>query len=160
MNEKAAPAFLGLDSYDTSPVAEEGAVMEVVGPGVDGEVLRWPVPPDAPEGTLGRPWTITFYGMDSKRLQALVRNQSDRRVAVAFRTRQPQAFSGTEADTIALLVAATKEWDIPLSDGTPAKNDPKGYRDAYSHPGYRWLYEQGVAFINAPANFLKSASKN
>lgn len=147
-SKDAAPAFLGLDAYDTTAGAEEGAVMEVISPGKDGEVLRWPD---------GRPWTITYYGADSKRVQVLVLNQADRRLAAMFRSRAPQTIMGTEADVLDQLVEATKSWDIPLGDGTPAKNDPKEYRAAYLK--YKWLYDQGNVFVGTRANFLKSAPK-
>jgi hypothetical protein len=140
------PVFLGLDAYDTTAGAEEGAVMEVISP--NGEVLRWPD---------GRPWTITYYGADSKRFQKLILQQADRNNAVAFRTRNPQSAQKFENDILEQVVVATKSWDIPLGDGTPAKQDPKEYRAAYLK--YRWLLDQGKVFVDARANFLKIAPK-
>lgn len=142
--------FLGLDAYDTTAGAEEGAVMEVISP--RGDVLRWPAEAD---GTPGRPWTITYYGADSRRFQKLVLDQADKRMAAMFRTRSPTPVQGTEADILDQLVVATKSWDIPLGDGTPAKNDPKEYRAAYAK--YKWLADQGHLFVNTRANFLKTA---
>jgi hypothetical protein len=139
--------IVGLDSFDTTAGAEAGAAMEVVSPR-DGEVLRWPD---------GRPWTVTYYGADSERFQKLVREQADKRMATMFRTRSAAPASGTEADVLDQLVMATKSWDIPLGDGTPAKCDPKEYRAAYLR--YRWLYDQGNLFVNTRANFLRTAPK-
>ena len=135
---------IGLDAFDTAAAADEGAVMEVRSP-KDGEVMRWPD---------GRPWTITYYGSDSERVMKVARGQADRRAAAMTRTRTPILSSVIEKDNIELLVVATKEWDIPLGDGTPAKSEAKEYRAAYGK--YKWLYEQGNEFSGTRANFLKS----
>jgi hypothetical protein len=140
-------AVFGLDAFDTTAAAEEGAVMEVRSPAT-GEVMYWPD---------GRPWTITYYGADSERVLKASRQQNDRRSQMVMRTRAPVGSVMVEKDNIELLVAATKSWDMPLGDGTPAANDPKEYRSAYTK--YKWLYEQGEAFSGTRANFLKSAQK-
>jgi len=139
---------LGLDSFDTTVGSEEGATMEVRSY-IDGEVLRWPD---------GRPWTITYYGSDSERIVRVSRQQADRRALTMMRTRSPQLASALDKDAIELLVVATKEWDIPLSDGTPAQNKPDEYRVAYNN--HRWLFEQGNDFCGARANFSKALPKS
>ena len=138
---------LGLDSFDTTAGAEEGATMEVRSP-LDGEVLRWPD---------GRPWTVTYYGADSERVTRVSRQQADRRAQAMMRSRSPQLASVMEKDSTEILVTATKEWDIPLSDGTPAQNTPEEYRIAYNK--YRWLFEQGNEFAGSRANFSKALPK-
>lgn len=140
----ADEAIVGLDAFDTTAAADEGAVMEVRSPKT-GEVLTWPD---------GRPWTVTFYGADSDRVIDAARKMADRNNAAAARTRQPKSVAATEKDGIELLMIATKSWDIPLGDGSPAKNDPKEYRAAYAK--YKWLTEQGDAFVGTRANFLKA----
>ena len=135
---------LGLDAFDSVAGAEEGALMEVTSPKT-GEVMRWPD---------GRPWTITFYGGDSERVVSVARKQADRTSQQMMRTRAPLPIVVVEKDIVEQLVAATKTWDIPLSDGKPAPNDPKEYRAAYVK--YKWLYEQGNLFVGTRANFLKA----
>lgn len=137
---------LGLDAFDTTAAAEQGAVMEVRSPNT-GEVLRWPD---------GRPWTITYYGADSERVAKVAREQSDKRIESRMRANTPLRTARLEKDSIELLVTATKSWDIPLGDGSPAKNSPEEYRTAYTK--YKWLYEQGNDFTGTRANFLKSES--
>jgi hypothetical protein len=122
--------------------------MEVRSP-FDGEVLRWPE---------GRPWTITYFGSDSERVMKVSRQQADRRAQAMMRTRMPQMAAIIERDNVELLVIATKEWDIPLSDGTPAQNTPEEYRSAYNK--YRWLFEQGNEFAGARVNFSKALLKS
>lgn len=139
-----AEKMLGLDSFDTTVAAEEGAVMEVRSPKT-GEVLYWPD---------GRPWTITYFGADSERVVSVARQQADRRAANVMRTRDPVLSGVLEKDDIELLVVATKSWDIPLGDGSPAANESKEFRAAYLK--YRWLFEQGSQFSGKRANFLKT----
>lgn len=139
--------MLGLDAFDTAAGAEEGAAMEVISPA--GEVLRWPD---------GRPWTITYYGGDSKRIEKLALIQQDRRSAAFFRTNVPQQTAIGEKNRLDLLVEATKSWDIPLANGEPAKNDREEYRAAYTK--YRWLADQGHVFVGTRANFLNGGPKN
>ncbi len=146
MND-ATKAEFGLDSFDTSAAAEEGAKMEVRSP-TTGDVMYW---------ADGRPWTVTFYGADSERVAKVARQQMDRRSDQMMRTRKAALASVVEKDNIELLVAATKEWDIPLNGGAAAANDPKEYRAAYTK--YKWLYEQGNEFSGTRANFLKIAHK-
>lgn len=135
-------AGLGLDSFDTTSAADEGAKMEVRSPKT-GEVMYWPD---------GRPWTVTFVGADSPRVVDVARKQADRRSQAMMRTRQAMPSATVEKDAIELLVVATKEWDIPLGDGSAAANNPGEYRTAYSK--YRWLREQGDEFVGNRGNFL------
>lgn len=141
--------IVGLDSFDTVKASDEGATMEVRSPET-GEVLRWP----SEDGSkLGRPWTVTYYGMDSERVRDAIRRQTDRRTQHLSRTRTPIMSSASEKDNIELLVIATKGWDIPLSNGEPAASSPDEYRTAYTK--YPWLFEQGNEFAGLRANFLK-----
>lgn len=138
-----APIALGLDAYDTTAGAEEGAIMEVISP--NGDVLRWPD---------GRPWTITYYGADSPRLENIALSHADRANAHVARTRSFQPAKVDQKYKLDYLVAATKSWDIPLANGEPAKNDQKEYRDAYLK--YKWLARQGHVFVDTTGNFLKN----
>lgn len=147
------PDFIGLDSLDTTAAADEGAVMEVRSPGT-GEVMYWL----DEQGKPTKPWTITLYGADSERVKKVMRQQADRRNEHMMRTRKATMSGVVEKDNIELMVAATKQWDIPLSNGQPAPNDPKEYRDAYTK--YAWLYEQANEFSGLRANFLKSNPRN
>lgn len=137
-------AMVGLDAFDTTAAADEGATMEVRNPGT-GEVMRWPD---------GRPWTITFYGADSERVAKVARQQADRRSDQMMRTRKPVSSVLVEKENIELLVAATKGWDIPLGNGEKAKESVAEYRAAYAK--YKWLFEQGNEFSGTRANFLKA----
>jgi hypothetical protein len=136
--------LMGLEDFDMVAGSEEGAVMEVCSP-KDGIVLRWPD---------GRPWTITVYGPDSQKLVELGMRQADRR-AETFRRTNKMFFSAASMfdEEIEMLVEATKSWDMMLKDGTPAKNDPHEYRDAYVKN--RWLREQVNKFRSIDGNFLK-----
>jgi hypothetical protein len=150
VKETAAPEaapVLGLDAFDTTAAADEGAVMEVRSPAT-GEVMYWPD---------GRPWTITYFGADSEKVAKAAFQMNDRRSQAMSRTRQPTPAATLLKDNIELLVAATKEWDIPLGDGTPAKNNPKEYRAAYTK--YKWLFEQGDQFTGNRGNFPLKGSK-
>lgn len=147
-NPAAPLPALGLDSldaFDTTAGGEDGAVMEVLSP--RGDVLRWPD---------GRPWTITYYGADSERMDKLAIKQQNRQSAVVFRTRQPLPAEAARRDNLDTLVDATKTWDIPLANGQPAAADPKEYRAAYVK--YKWLFDQGWTFHGTRANFLKAGS--
>lgn len=143
MSDQETPA-LGLDAFDTTAGADEGAVMEVRSPAT-GEVMRWPD---------GRPWTITLYGADSEKIAKVARQQADRRATAMMRTRAPATSAAIEKDNVELLVAATKTWDIPLGDGTAAKANAAEYRSAYLK--YKWLYEQANEFSGTRGNFLKT----
>lgn len=136
--------IVGLDAFDTTAAADDGAAMEVRSP-VTGEVLRWPD---------GRPWTVTYLGADSGVVLKAARQIADRRAAAMMRTRQPQSSASAEKDLVEILVAATKCWDIPLSDGTAAQATADEYRVAYTK--YKWLFEQGSEFAGTRANFLKA----
>jgi hypothetical protein len=144
MSDPEVKTALGLDAFDTTAAAGEGAVMEVRSP-ASGEVMRWPD---------GRPWTVTYYGADSEKIAKVARIQNDRRSAAMIRTRQPATSAVVEKDNIEILVTATKEWDIPLADGSAAKNNANEYRSAYAK--YKWLFEQGNEFIGNRGNFLKA----
>jgi len=151
---QAAPApapapVLGLDSFDTTAGAEEGAVMEVRSVET-GEVLRWPDEKGEPNG---RPWTVTYYGNDAERVQRVSRSQADRYGSFLRRNPDGALSAILDKDRIELLVSATISWDIPLGDGTPAANKPEEYRAAYKR--YKWLFDQGNSFVGLRANFLK-----
>lgn len=133
--------IIGLDAFDTSAAAGEGATMEVRSP-TTGEVMRW---------ADGRPWTIEFLGADCDKVARATFQQSDKNAQAFMRTRSARPTASIIKDQVEILVAATKSWDIPLGDGTPAKNDPAGYRDAYTK--FKWLFEQGTEFINNRGNF-------
>lgn len=142
----AAPA-LGLDAFDTTAAADEGAKMEVRRPDT-GEVMYWPD---------GRPYTVTLVGKDGDKIEKLALQQNDRRTQGMSRTRQPTASAIIVKDDIELLVAATKEWDMQLNNGEPAPNDAKEYRAAYTK--YKWLREQVDQFTGNRANFPLKVSK-
>jgi hypothetical protein len=138
-------AMIGLDAFDSAAAADEGATMEVRSP-TTGEVMYWPD---------GRPWTITYFGADSERVKKATRQQQDRRSQAMMRSRTAIQAAVMEKDNIEILVVATKNWDIPMGDGTPAPCDPKEYRAAYTK--YPWLSEQGNEFAGSRSNFLKSS---
>lgn len=133
--------ILGLDAFDTTSAASDGATMEVRRPDT-GEVMRWPD---------GRPWTIKYLGTDSDKVARAIFAQSDKSSQAFMRTRSARPSAMIIKDQIEILVVATVSWDIPLGDGKPAKNDPAEYRTAYNK--YKWLYEQGNEFINNRGNF-------
>ena len=134
----------GLDAFDTNAPSEEGRVMEARNP-AGTEILRWPD---------GRPYTITLYGVDSKRVVDEARKQADRRTTFMSRSRQTVSSSVVEKDNVELLVVSTKSWDIALSNGKSAKNDAKEFRAAYQK--YRWLYDQANEFMGNRGNFMKT----
>lgn len=144
---------IGLDSFDTTALAGEGAVMEVRSPG-NGAVMYWK---DA-EGNDIRPWTITLYGADSERVTKVRLQQQNKNTVETSKTGLPTSTEVNVQHNTELMAVATKEWDIPLSNGQPAVNDPKEYRAAYTK--YKWLYEQVYEFSGLRANFLKSALKS
>lgn len=135
---------IGLDSFDSTAAAEQGAVMEVRSPAT-GEVMRWPD---------GRPWTINYLGADSEKIAKVARLQNDRNSNAFIRTRAARPSASVEKDNIEILVTATQSWDIPLGNGEPAKNDANEYRSAYTK--YKWLFEQGNEFIGSRGNFMKT----
>lgn len=139
---------VGLDAFDTTAGAEEGSKMEVRSPDT-GEVMYWM----DEDGKPLRPWTVTYYGLDSERVRSTQMKQADRRSAAIMRTKQPITSAVADKDNIETLVAATKEWDIPLSNGEPAPNNANEYRSAYTR--YRWLFQQGDEYVGNRANFLK-----
>jgi hypothetical protein len=139
--------LMGLEDFDTTIGSEEGAIMEVRSP-KDGSVLRWPD---------GRPWTVTYYGSDSRRLVDFSRKIADSRAELFRRNLGTISATSIANDELELLVVATKCWDIPLKDGSPAANESNEFREAYKK--YRWLREQGEAFCGTRGNFLKGTPK-
>ncbi len=139
---------MDISEFDTVADADVGAKMEVRNPKT-GEVLRHSPDDTDPDG---RPFTITYIGKDSPKIQDIARKQSDRRMA-QLRRGQPIPTAVTEADAVDLLVAATTGWDIILGGAAPAF-DPKACRAAYIK--YPWLWEQGNEFAGLRANFSKA----
>jgi hypothetical protein len=142
--------------FDTISACEKGADMEVRNPAT-GEVLRHD--PQSGEA-IGRPFTITFKGSDSKTFQDKAFDNQDRRLATQMRTRSATLSRVAVKDDIEVLVAATLQWDIVLGkmpDGTPRipPSNSNEYRAAYTK--YPWLKRQADEFTGNVGNFIKSA---
>lgn len=144
MADETIGSGVALDDFDTASAANDGAVLEVRSP-TTGEVMYW---------SDGRPWTITLLGADAEKVVRIARQQADRRSQAFVRTRQPASAASVEKDSIELLVAATKGWDVPLGNGAAAKNDQAEYRNAFTK--YKWLFEQANEFAGNRANFMKA----
>lgn len=136
-----ANGSLDLASLDFAE-ADQGALLEVRHPATN-EILRWDD---------GSPYTIKVVGRDSDRFLSLVRKQSDKRIQMTLRTRQPVLSASVEKDDIELLVNATLDMNINYK-GEKTKSDEKTYREVYTK--LRWLREQVDEFIGNRANFLK-----
>jgi hypothetical protein len=140
---------MDISDFDTVAEADAGAKMEVRNPKT-GEVLRHAPDEANPEG---RPFTVSYVGKDSPKVQDVARKQVDRRIAQMRRTNQAVSVAITEADAVDLLVACTTGWDIFLGGKAP-EFDAKACRAAYVK--YPWLFEQGNEFTGLRANFSKA----
>lgn len=138
--EESASADIA--AFDTIAGSEQGAKMEVKNPKT-GEVLRHED---------GRPFTITYRGLDSETYRTFSRAQQDRRIQASFRTRTPTLAAVSEKESLELMVTMTLEWDIVLGGRVPPSNS-REYRDAYTK--FPWLKRQGDEFIGVEANFIK-----
>jgi hypothetical protein len=120
-------------------ISDKEAVMEVRDN--FGNVLKHPD---------GRPFTITLYSRDSDKFVDLARKLQDTRMQQSLRTRMPTFALVSDRDTVELLVAVTKSWDIVLNGENPPST-PEAYRSAYTR--IRRLREQVDEFLGNPANF-------
>lgn len=102
------------------------------------------------DGSPGRPFTITLLSRDSDAFVHLSQRLTDARLQQQVRTRLPVASVVTERDTIELLVAVTKSWDIILGGEKP-ESTPEAFRAAYTK--YRRLRDQVDEFLGNPGNF-------
>lgn len=149
-----------LDEMDTTPMANEGAVMTVRSP-ADNSIAynddgvkklgseEWEKEPT--------PMTITLAGVDSERFKRANRKITTRRDMQQRGQRRPKPIpqEEQEADNTEVLAACTIAWNITVGTSKPEFTHAEAVK-IYSR--YPWLQEQVDTFVGDRANFVKAST--
>ncbi len=139
-----------LSSFDTTKLADEGAVMELCDP-IDGRRLI--------DEKSGDPVTITLIGQDAKQYQREVHKATNKRLNKRItKGRIKLSAEEIEGDSLDLLIKCTKSWTYINVDGEMLEFSQKNVRMLYER--FPWIKEQVDEFTTDRSNFLGNSSTN
>lgn len=137
---------MDLSSFDTTKTANEGAVMNVLHPQTQEQLLQED----------GRPITITLAGIDSDIFRR-AKYAASNRVMKVFRAGNEDQAESIDNDNLSTLSVCTLAWDGIKIDGELLKCTPENAKKAYTR--LPWLREQADEFMARRGNYLKASAK-
>lgn len=133
-----------LSKFDVRTGANQARTLVVLNPSDDTPLT---------DDTTGEPWTIELIGADAEEYRQLKHRLVNGKLRAAQRTGKLKATAESlEADTLDLIVGATKGWKHIVDNGKAVEFSSLAAKDLYER--YPWLAEQVAVFVNDRANFL------
>ncbi len=139
-----------LSSFDTTKLADDGAVMVLCDP-IDGRELT--------DEESGEAVTLTLIGQDAKEYQREVHKATNKRLNKRVtKGRIKLSAEEIEGDSLELLIKCTKSWAHITVDGESLEFAQKNVRMLYER--FPWIREQVDEFTTDRSNFLGNSSTN